>query len=741
MRTVLTGIQYSFPVQLLILHIKRNHFLILFWLFLILLITNTLAGRYGVSLLFLDPEYMGRVGFSGFFIMGFSFGAFLMVWNVTSYILFARNFSFLATLNRPFEVYCINNMILPLLFFLIYGFEIISFQAREGLLDAGNVFVRLGGFICGIVIFMLPAMIYFFRTNKNIFQIITFSNKKTNAKLDPLEPTHEEVGRKDRIRVEYYVNHTFRIKLTRSADHYPESVIRSVYRQHHINVLFIELTGLLLIVLFGFLIDYPVFRIPAGSSILLLCAILMLLIGVFSYWLGSWKLFLFIMVVVLIDALMRWNVIRTGNKAYGITYQSPPAAYNIDALQQMCDSSIVERDRENTLHILNNWKNKFATTGKKPKIIFINCSGGGLRSTAFVMQALQKADSITNHELMQNCVLMTGASGGMLAAAYYRELYLDALNGENINPYDTRYYENISSDMLNAICFTLVVNDLFIPLQRFETNGNSYSKDRGYMFERIFDENTDSALCKTIGAYAKDEEEMRIPMMLLSPTIINDERKLFIGAQSFSYLAVSQENKNSVITPEIDGVDIHQIMSGHDPDSLLMTSALRMNCTFPYILPTVYLPTDPQIHLMDAGVRDNYGIESTAKFIDVFKDWIMQNTDGVIMVNIRGIEQVMKIKNRSHEGLFDKMVTPIGSLYTNWAEIQDYQQDNMMNQINDILQGKLQIITFEYTPDENSRRASLSFHLTAKEKEDIAKAVGSTRNTLAYRKLQEALGE
>jgi hypothetical protein len=47
---------------------------------------------------------------------------------------------------------------------------------------------------------------------------------------------------------------------------------------------------------------------------------------------------------------------------------------------------------------------------------------------------------------------MTGASGGMLGATYYRELYRMKQAGDSLNIYDKQYVENISKDLLNG-CF------------------------------------------------------------------------------------------------------------------------------------------------------------------------------------------------------------------------------------------------------------------------------------------------
>lgn len=742
MRNAAKSLFYSFPVQLIALHLKRNHFLILFWLFLFGIITGLLGERYGVSLLFLDPEYLGSVDFSGFCIVGAAFGAYVMVWQVTSYILCARYFPFLATLNRPFGVYCLNNIFFPALFFITYIFEIISFQASNGLLNLGGIAFLVLGFILGMITFIMITTIYFFRTNKSIFQIIGVIKKKNPddaVEINPLEPTHQEVITKPNIEVDYYLTHNIRWRRARSADHYPESIIRSVYKQHHANALFIELTALMLIILLGFLMDRPWFRIPAASSILLLLVILIVLLGAFSYWLGRWKLFFFFILILSVDKLMHSDLLTYGGKAYGINYDQPDSEYSISRLRSFNSPENIGNDFQHGIQMLENWKHKFPDTINKPKLVIMNCSGGGLRASAFVMEILQHADSISKGGLMKNCVFISGASGGMIAASYYRELYYRKLGGENINLADEVYSDNMSDDLLNAISFTIVVNDLFYPWQKFSYAGNTYKKDRGYMFEKILNENTDSVLYKPICAYRDAEFNMQIPMIVYSPTIINDERKLFISAQPVSYLCVAQGREKHISIPEVDAVDYRKLLQNNNPDSLLLLSAIRMNCTFPYILPNVHLPTEPGVEIMDAGIRDNYGIETSVRFVETFKDWILKNTSGVIAVNIRGIEQEIKIKQDLSEGVFEKFFSPVGNLYKNWVEIQDYQNDYLLNYLGDILNGKLEVITFEYQPTEINRRTSLSFHLTAREKRDIKNAAGNAQNSEMSRKLESLL--
>ena len=69
-------------------------------------------------------------------------------------------------------------------------------------------------------------------------------------------------------------------------------------------------------------------------------------------------------------------------------------------------------------------------------LVLINTSGGGHRSATFTMSVLQHLDSITQGGIMQKTFLINGASGGMIGAAYFRELYLRRQQGKNIHLQD-----------------------------------------------------------------------------------------------------------------------------------------------------------------------------------------------------------------------------------------------------------------------------------------------------------------
>ena len=128
MKKRISDIFYSFPVQLLVLHLRNNLLLIGIWILLALLMTGTVGRLFGIRFLFLAPEYLEQVNFISFFFLGVAFGGFFITWNLTTYLLDAHHFPFLASLARPFTKFCLNNFIVPLFFVVTYFYYSIHFQ-------------------------------------------------------------------------------------------------------------------------------------------------------------------------------------------------------------------------------------------------------------------------------------------------------------------------------------------------------------------------------------------------------------------------------------------------------------------------------------------------------------------------------------------------------------------------------------------------------------------------------------
>ena len=184
---------------------------------------------------------------------------------------------------------------------------------------------------------------------------------------------------------------------------------------------------------------------------------------------------------------------------------------------------------------------------------------------------------------------------------------------------------------------------------------------------------------------------------------------------------------------DTDGVDYQRLFAKQDPMNLRILTALRMNATFPYVLPNVWLPTNPVIDVMDAGLRDNYGQESTVRFIHVFKDWIKKNTRGVVILQIRDRKTGGWDNPYKSEEFSELFTKPLLLLQYNWYKMQEYNQNDLLSLSQSIMGENLYKISFQYVPKKEDAGAALNFHLTKREKYNIASALDNENNTTAFR--------
>jgi energy-coupling factor transporter transmembrane protein EcfT len=544
---------------------------------------------------------------------------------------------------------------------------------------------------------------------------------------------------KQKWRVDTYLMLSLKPRIVRSVAHYDYKTLEKVFRQNHVNALIVQLFGLIVLIALGYLIDQPFFRIPAGASVFILGSVVVAIAGAITYWFNQWRITVLVILLFFINYLTSFENFNHKNKAYGLDYTGALSDYTYENLDSISSFEKASTDKANTVEILNNWRSKFPVTDSiKPKMAIFCVSGGGLKASVWAMQVMQQSDSLMNGALFENTMLMTGASGGMFGAAYLRELLLKKKQGEDINLYDKKYIDNISKDLLNSIAFTIASNDLFLPWTKFETGGFTYRKDRGYIFEKQLNENTDDVFAKTIGDYKQPEHDAEVPMIFITPSIVNDGRRMIISPHGVSYMTMAPigiEERNM----ELDAIDFGKLFAEQGAQNLQFTTALRMNATYPYILPNVHLPTHPGIEVMDAGFRDNYGIMSATRFIQVFQDWIKENTSGVVLIQVSGWDKLEEIQASDNEGTLESILNPLG-IAGRIMMLQDYENDNSLGLIYDILgKDNFDVIRFAYHPAEETEKASMTFHLTQREKKDILNSFYLPKNQESLEQLIEVM--
>jgi len=759
---MLKKIYHSLPFQLLLLTLRRNRLILLLWILLFAIITGNFGTTYGVPYLLLDPEYMNETGIRSLFILGFSFGIFIMAYNITIYILESYRFQFLMVKQNPFPRFCLNNGFLPIIFVAVFSLSFWNFQVEQGRQEYLTIANELLSFYIGLILTLVFTMAYFKLTGYRIFRTLTQNLDTTlrHQKMTRIGVMQKiKIMKRKRYHVDYYIDFPLAMKKVDDFQLYDRELVTKVIDRNHINALLLQVAGFAMIIFLGYFRDNSYFQIPAGASILILISTIIMFMGFFSFWMRGWTMYAIVALLFVANYAIQFRVINPDYQVFGLNYNTKQADYTYENIAGLASRVNYVEDYNKMIGTLNLWKKKFSGDTSKPKMILICTSGGGQRAAIWALRSMQAADSVLNGRLMDHTVCITGASGGQVGASYFRELYLRKKLGEAVDPNDNKYINNMAKDILNPVVFSLIVNDIFVRFETFNDGKYTYVKDRGYAFEKQLNVNTEGFLNKKVIDYQPYEADATIPMLLLTPTIVNDGRKLYISPQKISFMNAAEIQNADLLQSKVKGVEFMRFFKEQDAANLGFLSALRMSATFPYITPNVHLPSSPAMEIMDAGLTDNFGVIDAVRFSYIFRDWIKNNTSGVVFMCIRDSPKLIPIARKKTPNLFDKIFNPIGSLYASWDWIQDHNDEYFMEYANQFLDGKMEVLEFQYSPMpegyENgqvsqqeveeyvvktwTQRASLNWHLTKKEKNNLLKTIYTPQNFAVLKQLKKSV--
>ncbi len=740
-------IRAFFPIQLVFSNLKHNYIGVFSWLLFFLVITNKLGAQFGLPILFFSPEYMGKVSYWSFGLLGFGFGGLTMAFNSYAYSKLGKRFPFLVFIKSPFFRFCKNNALIPIAFVITYLIGMARYQWYEEYAETWTVLLYSFSFLVGMAFFIALSLVYFFPISQKLrhsdlvpdddgqYSFFVSLNKKKES-----HHYHHALSKADQRFI--YFGKWFQINISRPVSHIDSTIVKKVLIRNRINTTLFEILTFLFFISFSLFPEVSLFEIPAAMSIVLLITLIFMVYSMLQTWLKSWIIPFIIVAIVTMNFLSKkTSYFSFKNYMYGLNYQSSKQPeYSIKAIElnaQKETSNNKSSSYNNYIEILENWKQK--TGLDKPKLIIINSSGGGLRSALWTFDVLQKLDRNFNGEFKKMIHLYTGASGGMIGASYFRELCLRAEQGEIKNIYAQKYSNQIGQDMLNRLAFSASTRDMFFRLQKFEYNGMSYPKDRGLAFEEQLHANTNHFLDHSLGYYTKFEKQASIPLLILTPTIINDGRRLLISSQPLRFLT-SPSIFGGVNSKTSENIDYLSFFNNNHPEELRFSSALRASATFPFVTPMVSLPSNPSVQLMDAGIRDNYGVKITMELLYHLQDWIKKNTSGVIILRLRDTKAVLENTTYHQVSLINKLTMPFGNVYSNFPKTQDFDQDQLLKIGSKSFSFPFDVISFNLRENVNDK-ISLSWHLSSQEKNKIKKAFYSTSNQEALQTLKNLLNE
>ncbi len=740
----------SFPVQLFILHLRKNLSLLLIWLILLGFVLQQFGVVLGIPYLFLDPEYLHEVSWLSFFWMGIGLAVFTMSFHMTTYIMDGWRFSFLAVVHRPFIHFCFNNALVPLIFYLIYTVELVLFQWDNDLGSSWEVLHLYLGFTLGSILAYAVLFGYLSLTNKGFFMLFSETIDKRLRRVS--RNNRLKVGESDPFNMEspavrVFLNLWLRWEKVRpDISRFEKAKLLRVFHQNHWNLFLIQVFLVALVLFLGLFNEQEILQFPAAMSALILLSILLMAVGALTFWFRTWAAVTVLILVLGANYFSAIPWLTKAHQAYGMDYSIAPATYNLSRLDDLTHPDTLQKDKQQVLQILDRWRAKFPKDSK-PKLVLVAASGGGQRAALWTLKVLQELHTTTSGELTQHSFLYTGASGGVLGEAFFRELYLRSQTDPKLDLGAPEYLNQLAADNLNPILFSLLVNDLLFQTQKLEYSGRVYSKDRGFAFEEQLNKNTKGIMDKSLADYKEPEAMAKIPLLPLTTLVVNDGRKLVVSPHSFSFFGSSaldsplpQEKKQSI--------DFIRFFAQQDPGNLRFLTALRMSATFPFITPNVELPSNPKMKTMDTGLSDNFGIQDALRFGYVFKEWIGANTSGVVLITIRDSEKSPEIANSATSKILEKIITPLKNIYVNWDMVQTIHNEVLFNYMSESMPFGIEKIEFEYAPGKLSsaqaseisgsmQRASLNWRLTAKEKRSIVATIQTQSNQAALDRARE----
>jgi hypothetical protein len=507
------------------------------------------------------------------------------------------------------------------------------------------------------------------------------------------------------------------------------------------------------------ILAFMAFRFAHSTPALSLCILLGLAADVYAGISFQFPRAVYPALLILVLAVLLVNLHSDKHRLPNLNYDNP---------QQLNDYENLPTQGLDNAEVLTRWKSLHPGRGDaKPGLVVVAASGGGIRSAVWTATVLENLEQVSPG-FSYHIRLITGASGGMLGAAYF-VAKLDALHewdkandfrlpGRGAEPsrdlVDRRralldslnLVENLSQPGLGPVAQYWALRD--VPHFIWPA---PYLEDRGWALEQAWSENLQGALDVPVRSLARGEYEGWRPSLVFAPMLVEDGRRVLISNLNLEPIArvsgrmYATSGKLQEHLYSRSAVEFFRLFP--DADQFLLSTAVRMNASFPYISPAAALPTKPSRRIVDAGYYDNYGVDIAADWIYVHREWIQKETSGVLLIQIRdGISQDAReqvgtedIQDRPwwQRGI-QELSTPPEGAYSALMSSMSFRNDEHISGLSDTFNNAgLGPDRFTTVVIECPVQAELNWSLTSSEVEHIRAGVA----TALSEQLRKALAQ
>jgi hypothetical protein len=492
---------------------------------------------------------------------------------------------------------------------------------------------------------------------------------------------------------------------------------------HAIGTLLV--TGLLLCWVAGFFWPDAFAGLPTAAF---LCLFLGLLAAVYAFFQFHGFTSTLAKPVLLVAALWTFKVVAGWPVEHAYESLKYDTLYTYDEIEDNIKKAKAAPEGLKTADVLKAWRASADERGDKrsrPRLVVVSTSGGAIRSATWTTRVFVELDKNVPG-FHRHVRLITGASGGMLGAAYCVAELADVEEGlaRPIGERGDELFEHISADSLQDMARWYVLRDVPQSVLRSVLGRVEYfNRDRGTAIERRWRTSTNGKLGYTFGRLRPLEAQGKIPSLLISPMIVEDGRRLLLSNLDLSELVHVQVCSGA--PPSLTAWEFSACFPKQLAD-VQLSAAARMSATFPFVSPAGQLPTNPPVRVVDAAYYDNYGV-------NLATSWLWKNLErvkdmDVVLVQIRGTLETDARGSRADAlrprgGLwFSSLSTPLEGLGTANLTVAGYNNDERLACLCEHMTGcgiALEVITFDFPGP-----ATLSWHLSVSEKEALRGGFG-----------------
>ncbi|HWB77402.1 MAG TPA: patatin-like phospholipase family protein, partial [Nannocystaceae bacterium] len=358
--------------------------------------------------------------------------------------------------------------------------------------------------------------------------------------------------------------------------------------------------------------------LPGAFAAVVLSVLTLEIYGFVRYWARDFRVLAYLLLLAAVGVC---NVVRFGSSP------TVPALVADGAIEPALPSTALPHNPTllRDVDVLLRWR----ASCEKPRLLVIATSGGGIRAaawTAHVLRALEEDPALAG--IGRHVRLVTGASGGMVGAAAWVTTMVEPAIARTCSDalclhggHDV--FSEVAADSLDAVAahFALWLEG-----------------DRGTALERAWIRN-DAALARPLMDLAAGERDGWLPSLVFSPMIVENGRRVLIANLDLRALTSTNDPWPDLATAmgPSDALPAFELFALY-PDATRFTvaTAARLSASFPYVSPFPRLPiAGAPMHLTDAGIYDNYGVDVASRWIAANAQWLMTNTEGVALVQIR----------------------------------------------------------------------------------------------------------